>query len=407
MMKKLKKLFKKFIEACKPYAFGKNVGKICIFLFAASLVFLASGATNSSTQVYSSAIYYSELIKNNDGIKYLPLIVEQQDEKYGLADTATEFRSLYGAFGSRITNFAGTVNADKENKICFSDIETGNLSFIYANIGFSNSPEKEGTKYYGGYRHEFYPLHLLYKGTANKKREDFSFLYLSQSQADKLIAAKEEYNTYDDLINESVDLEFNGEVYRWTIDNIYIEEDYFYDAVTNVMGEFLLGYRYYPEGFNKQATFFLNEHEYENKFFIDYATAAYSKSHYTYKTSDFRINVNDKKGLSFTNINLDVLSYIVFLGALVLIGFAGFYIVQNRYFHSFTYCCYFVLSAIVPYALAHVIFLLFKNTYLFSPFGTTAIMIYIIILVLFLILAAILFGRKRKPVCDYFYSVKI
>ena len=407
MMKKLKKLFKKFIEACKPYAFTKNVGKICIFLFAASLVFLASGAANSSTKVYSSAIYYSELVKNNDDIKYLPLIVEQQDDEHTLIDTATEFRGLYGAFGNRITNFAGTVNADKENEIRFSDIETGNLSFVYAHIGFSNSPEKEGTKYYGGYRHEFYPLHLLYEGTANKKREDFSFLYLSQSQADKLIAAKEEYNTYDDLINESVDLEFNGEVYRWTIDNIYIEEDYFYNAVTNVMGEFLLGYRYYPEGFNKQATFFLNEHEYENKFFIDYATTTYSKSHYTYKTSDFRIDVNEKIGLSFTSVNLDVISIFILLGALVLIGFAGFFIVQNRYFHSFTYCCYFVLSAIIPYALAHVIFLLFKNTYLFSPFGTTAIMIYIIILVLFLILAAILFGRKRKPVCDYFYSVKI
>lgn len=407
MKKRLKKLFTKFIEACKPYAFSKNVRKICIFLFAASLVFLASGAANSSTKVYSSAVYYSELIKNNDDIKYLPLIVEQQDEDHTLIDTATEFRALYGAFGNRITNFAGTVNADKENDIYFSDIETENLSFVYAHIGFSNSPEKEGTKYYGGYRHEFYPLHLLYEGTANKKREDFSFLYLSQSQADKLIAAKAEYNTYDDLINESVDLEFNGEVYRWTIDNIYIEEDYFYNAVTNVMGEFLLGYRYYPEGFNKQATFFLNEHEYENKFFIDYATSTYSKSHYTYKTSDFRINVSEKKGLSFTTINLDVLSIFILIGALVLIGFAGFFIAQSRYFHSLAYCTYFVLSAIIPYAIAHVIFLLFKNTYLFSPFGTTAIMIYIIILVLFLILAAILYGRKKKPICDYFYTVKI
>ena len=173
------------------------------------------------------------------------------------------------------------------------------------------------------------------------------------------------------------------------------------------MGEFLLGYRYYPEGFNKQATFFLNEHEYENKFFIDYATSTYNPSHYTYKSSDFRVNVNEKISLSFTSINLDILSIFILIGALVLIGFAGFFILQNRYFHSFTYCCYFVISALVPYALAHVIFLLFKNTFLFSPFGTTAIMIYIIALVLFLILAAILFGRKRKPVCDYFYTVKI
>lgn len=407
MMKKIKALISKFIKACKPYAFDKSIRLTCIFLFAASLTFFIAGATHSSTKVYSSAIYYSEAVKNNDGVNFLPLIVEEKDEEHKLIDTATEFRSLYGAFGSRITNFAGTVNADKENNIYFSDIETENLSFVYAHIGFSNSPEKEGTKYYGGYRHEFYPLHLMYKGTANKKREDYSFLYLSQSQADKIIAAKPEYDNYDDLINESINLEFNGEVYSWTIDNIYLEEDYFYNAVTNVMGEFLLGYRYYPEGFNKQATYFLNQHEYENKFFIEYATAAYSPSHYTYKTSNYRVDVNEKVGLSFAGNDYDVLTYFILLGAFVLIGFGCFFIIKNRYYHSLAYCLYFVLCILLPYAFFHLLFVFLKNTYIFSPFATIAITVYLIALVLFLIIFAILFAPKRKVICDSYYHVKI
>ena len=163
---------------------------------------------------------------------------------------------LYGAFGNRETNYAGTVNAAKKETIKFVDypIES-NLSFVYIQTGTQVSKSKVNENHFRG---EFYPLDLMFDFYSNTPANFFSFGYLSTGQARQIV----DYNhpgmfdkniplselsddpafiqvCHDEILGNGVKLLFNEEEKLYQITNIFYEEDYFYDTLYNSIGDFM------------------------------------------------------------------------------------------------------------------------------------------------------------------------
>ena len=304
MNKKFRNLLKKIQSFFFHKERIKHVVLFCFLFFVSFSLLIPAGALHDSTAVYNSAFYFSDLIKKNDDINYISVIAEQVSDDQKMNSTPDEYRSLYGTFGMRKINYAGTVNADKSEEIYIEEIDDcSNLSFLYVSVGFSNRT------YEDHYMHESYPLELMFYGITSKKGSDFSFIYISQSHADYLIKKKKGKDAeilqtdYEQLISSSINLSICGISYSYTIGNIYLETNYFYDALHECMGEFLLGYNTFPGGLKKQATFFMNAYEFQNKTHLDYSLKQYDPSKYNYKIgkSQLKIDINEKKAFSFVN----------------------------------------------------------------------------------------------------------
>lgn len=406
-LKNLAKAFKGILTGIKDIQ--KSIFCFCLALLG-SVLLLVSGALNSDTHVYKSAQYFASLIGSNN-IKHVGVVVEQMGATE-MPDTATELRSLYGAFGNRESNYAGTINASKEKSITFTDLDDdSNLSFVYIQSGEQVSKSKVDDRYY---RPEFYPLDLMFEHYAHNPYQFYSFTYISTSHA-RMIIDKTNPGLFDptktidellenplfiekckELIGTGIGIDFDEFHTEYQITNIYYEHDYFYNIVHETMGEFLVGYRYYPDGFNKQATYFLNEYEYQNNFYLNYIRVRYDTSNYKYSlaTADKNINFNLDFAFQFQRSYSNV-SYALIL--IVAIAFFAIYLVimfLNR-LYNLSFSFYSLLSIVIPYALGFIIYKITGNIIYFSPSFTTAFLITMLVTVLLFI---ILFFIKKNAV---------
>lgn len=380
-----------FLNKIKSFLFHrqkvKQVLMACGFLFLSFLFLIPAGALHDSTPIYESAQYMSQIIKNNSDINYIGIIAEQIDEEHKMNSTVSEYRGLYGTFGNRKVNYAGTVNADKEAEIYLSDFENcPNLSFLYVTAGYQSKT------YEDHFMHETYPIELMFNGYTNRMGDDYSFVYLSQSQADALIMknsgiSKDEITTadYEALIKQSTTIKIQGVDYSFTIGNVYLETNYFYDALHECMGDFLMGYNFFPEGLQKQAMFFMNTYEFQNKTHLQYSVEQYSPNRYKYKIAkeNIAISFNEGKALSFARVNTvkTVFSYILL--TISIIGFLAscFFIYKTKLLDQKANYIYFIASPLIVYLFFYAIFKLSKFIYVFSPFAVQAILYMMIALV--------------------------
>lgn len=379
----------------------KQVLATCGFLFLTFSFLLIAGALHNTTPIYASARYMSEVIKNNKTINYVGVLAEQIDEEHKMNSTAAEYRGLYGTFGNRKVNYAGTVNADKSNEVYITDIENcPNLSFLYVSVGYQSKP------YEDHFMHETYPIELMFDGFTNRMGSDYSFIYLSQSQADALIIKnkgieKNDITTsdYEELIKTSTILNINGVDYSFTIGNVFLETNYFYDALHECMGEFLMGYNFYPEGLQKQAMFFMNTYEFQNKTHLQYSIDQYSPQKYSYKLAKENLgeDFNEVKALMFTEVNTvkTVFSY-VFL-TIAIMGFIAscYFAYTKKLLEQKANYLYFVISPLIAYFLFYAIFKISNSIYVFSPFGVQA-MLYMMIGLVILCIASFFINLWKR-----------
>lgn len=375
----MKGRFCSFLSKIKSFLFHKQKTKqvlmACSFLFLAYALLVPAGALHSSTPIYDSAYYFSHLIAQNDSMNYIGVLAEQIDEKHPMNSTASEYRGLYGTFGNKKVNYAGTVNADKATDVCFTEFDDSPmLSYLYVSVGFQSK------KYEDHYMHETYPIELMFDGHTSRIGDDFSFIYISQSHADSILKIRKNVSEtnfaisdYEELIRTSTIVNINGHEYSYTIGNIYLETNYFYDALHECMGDFVIGYNTYPEGMQKQAMFFMNSYEYQNKTHLEYALGEYNPSHYKYKLSKgiINANLNNKKALTFTkDYNVaTIFSYFILVISITAISVSLFFIYKYNLFEQNANYIYFALSSLAPYLLFYLIFKFSKSVYVFAPFG--------------------------------------
>lgn len=377
----------------------KRKSIICFALaFLSSIFLLSSGAANNSTSSYNCASYFANIVKDNSDVDNVAMIVEQTSDSV-MPDTATELRGLYGAFGNRITNYAGTINASKNRSITFVDYPNNtNYSFVYIQTGVQVSASKVNENHF---RAEFYPLDLMFDFYENNPLQFYSFLYISTGQARQIINYKHPglFNESiplseladnpdfikickDELLGKGIKLSFDGVEKNYQITNIFYEDYYFYDTVYNTLGDFMVGYNQYPEGFNKQATYFLNEYEYQNEFYLSYIKEKFGKGGYDFDFCSLKYQgtFDFNSATSFLKNKTNVLSIMLLVLSISLILCSAFYMFKSRLF-NLTFYFYFMLSFLLPYFIGAIIWLISKNIFFFSPYYTIAVLIYSLVVI--------------------------
>lgn len=399
MFEKLNKAIKKIVSN-KKILFTTLVS--VLFLASFSLCFV-SGACSPSVKTEKTAEYVANIATNHtkNGL-YTALIVEPNDKtEKKLIDTGTELYSLYGVFKENIASYASTVNADHTYDIRFRDIETSNLSYLYVTSGFNSVP------YHGHYKHEYYPLELMFMREKDPEiwgKSNFdSLLYISQTQANKLLDLKGlEHTTdnYKNLLKTRIFLTTNGVEKEWQIEDIYLEQNYFYEAVNECAGEFVFAWssNAFLKGPKKQSLYFLSPYAFRNSFYFEYATTLYPQSDFDYKISDFNFTDNfkvDNSKLVFSINSNDAIGSTLILVLGITLAMSNFVIIyfllpEIRWWNHLI----FGFSMIAPYLVFKLIFKLTGDVVCFSAFSTNANMI-MLLSTIFVYLVVLLLKRRK------------
>lgn len=399
MFERFKQIFRRIARRKTPF-FTTLIS--IIFVVSFSFCFI-SGSINPSVRVEQSAEYVANVAKTHTkNGQYAALLVEpnkKTDKK--LIDTGIELYSLYGIFRENIASFVSTVNADHLYDVRFKDIDSNNLSYVYVTSGFNSVP------YHGHYKHEYYPLELMFnreKDPESWDHKSFShLLYISQTQADRFLdndGLEHTTENYQSLLKKRIFLTTDGVEREWQIEDIYLQQNYFYDAVTECAGEFVFAWS--PEAFlqgpKKQSLYFLSSYAFRNSFYFNYATSLYPQSDFDYKISNFNFIDDyqiDSSRLVFSVDNQSSIgsSFVLAVGILFLIldlALVYFALPEIKWWHHLL----FAASAVTPYLFFKLLYLIANNTALFSSFATTSNMI--IMLCAVFIYAIIVLLRKRK-----------
>lgn len=391
-------MIKEVIRKIKEMTFLKQTFLIVGVLFFSFSCLFPAGGFNKLTENEYLAEYASNIVNDHTKSKeYASLIVESKDSnKYQPLPTEIEFHNLFGVFGENKANYVGAVNADKRHSIFFKDIlEDVNLSFIYIqNAGFNN------VEYNGAWKHEYYPLQLMFKGK-HFFEDAFSFLYISQSQADlflnKLGLEKNESN-YESLIGTKIVILFDNIEYVWAIANIYLETNYFYDAIYDVMGNFVFGYNKYPNGINKQALYFLREHNFQNKYYFTYVKSQYPMENYSYKIGTYNIfdnfEVNNDLLIKAPFVN-NTVSCLLFAFSIIGIVLSCVFMYLVRYPKKIINIFPLLAGLLVPYLIFYLIYFIKHNIFVFSYLSLSFYIILVLLVSSFFLIVFILNRRKR------------
>lgn len=374
----------------------------CFILFFSLCLLIPAGALNSETDLENASYYYADVAKNHTiGGTYMSFIVEPKTSEDKLISTETEFRNLYGSFRESKVNFAGMINADKKNEILFPEVENDqNYSFLYVErAGFSN------VEYQNAWKHEYYPIQLMFKGLHNSKGS-YSFFYISQSDADILLdneGLEKNIENYQSLLGRKTTIKFNGVDYIFTIADIYLETNYFYDALHEVAGKFFLGYNKFPNEFKKQAVFFLREYYYQNFYYLKYVKNNYKNSNFDFSIGKYNIKDNFVVDSTITNdifssksqvlsVLFLVISVIFFLSSILLL-FTDFECLRKIFIYVFI-----LISMFLPYLIFKIIFVKTKNVYIFSSFTFNIYLIYLIVELITLCCFGIYLSSRKKRI---------
>jgi len=382
----------------KKIKFNKRIFISSTLIITSFLLIFPAGKYSDNANLECAGEYITEIVKEHtQHEEYASFIVEPNNENNKLNATDTELFNLYGAFRESKACFAGTVNADKKHFVHLKEADiVDNLSFLYVeNAGFSN------VEYKDAYKHESYPLQLMFRGKHYVEPGDYSFFYISQTQAGKILMKRGLEITkqnYESLLGTSTLIDIDGKEYRWTIANIYLETNYFYDALTDVMGSFLLGYNKYPEQLSKQALFFMRDYTYQNMFYLEYISKVYPKESYnytigTFNLSDYQVDY-DLIMVGFTHNN-----YLLFYILLIIccISFiVGLLIYLLSISNNVLYYVFFFCLCFLPYLFYKFLYLLSWNIYLFSHISCVYNLIMLMVLIVIISIRFTVCLTKKK-----------
>lgn len=366
-------------------------------LIAPLLLIFPAGSFADQTKVEEAADKMSKMsVEETNGGKHSYVLVEPLNESIPfVTKISNEYYFWQTIFGKSKNNFAAVVNGNKENNLHFADfLIEKQLSFVYADV-FSNRI------FENHFKHEYYNFELMFQGL-HSAQSDYSFCYLTQSQADALIISKGNVpvmEEYEKLIGTSVSIIMGENTYNWAIANIIFETGDYYITCKEVLGDFLMGFTKYPTEFKKQYCYFFNEYDYQNYYRINYLRSTYNTEQYKISlgTNNLlrEVNHDDMFVIDVINSSFKSNDYLaVMFSFLLILVFAV---------HIFTIFVFNRLSGIkissisiglflLAYSIFKIAFLIFGNVYLFSYYS---LIIYSTLLFIGIISLAIsLFTKK-------------
>ena len=387
-------------------------------IFVSLTISYVSGLVSNDAKKENLANDIANIVKTNtEKSRYLGIIIQKAKEgaSFSATDNEYEFRNVYGIFRQERATFTAGFNLDKKAKItieCFDSDE--NQSIMY--VGQSTS-----IQYENGYKHNPYPFIFMFPLIRNESLTK-NCLSISKTKALKMLAnkfpekkitdfTKIDYQKY--VVGTKTNVVVAGFAEEYTIQNIYLEEDYYYDCVNETVGDFVIFSEYfYPRyssgmNMNSQRMYFFNEYTYQNIYFIDYLNTAYSSNEFVFNvaTNNFiNRDIDLNSILSFRdyskNSSSSVLSTI-FLIISISLAFltAALFIVSEIHKNKFSILIS-LLAIFLPYLIFKLIFLFSNSTLLFSNHGTKTAGIFIIVYLL-AVLAIVTFGdliKRKKPI---------
>lgn len=362
---------------------------------------------HSSTTVENTSEYLADVAENHTtNGRYAAMMIEPNNETdKKINNPYYEFHYLYGIFREGLATYVGSANADKSHSIKLKEIdEDVNFSFLNVDTGFS--VKKYYTDESGNmiYKQEFYPLELMFYSKHPMIPGSFSFFYISQRRADSILEKRGlPHSTRDDyskLLNTLTTVEFDGVEYQYAIDNIYLEQNYFYDALNEVMGEFFLGGARYPNNLKKQGLFFLRNYSYQNKYYIQYAAQLYSLSEFDYKILDYNFNdgfkIDESKLIYKSESNADIFAIFILVFAIVLLISAVTLLFFGTYEFTILNHAFVAGASFLPYFLFWVIHVISNNVFIFSNFSTSCELWCLIGLTVFYLVIMLIKRQRRE-----------
>ena len=398
MISTIKKFLKKIMHK------KKNTFLLsCIVVFVSFLSLFPAGICHSSTTTERSANYLANVATNHTiNKKYLGLMVEPKDEAIStIRDPVTEFLDLYGVFRERYATYVSTYNAKKDHTIFIDEIDLGiNYSFFNIDRGYGAEKYKDTDHY----KTITYPLELMFE-SSHPYIPGKSFIYISQSSADYLLDKYGKEHTkenYRSLIYSDLTIRFDGNRHDYYIDNIYLETNYFYEALNETIGNFLVGG--YPKDVSKkQALFFLRNQTYQNIFFLDYVATNYPASHFDYTILEHNLVNNYKIEASKVTISPDTrlnsLPIIILsISILLMVSILTLLFLGNFDFSIKETLLIFSCAAI-PYLIFKILFVILNDSIVFSHFSTASYMWCLLAFAIIYVLLGIFKKYIRKRCC--------
>lgn len=382
-----------------------NVISILVLIFVSLIMLFPAGALNTSSIVENTAEYIADITENHTvSGTYTALMIEPNDgTDKKINNPYNEFYHLYGIFREGLATYVGSANAEKSHVVKIKELEdNSNFSFLNADTGFDVKEYYKDSEGNMIFKQEFYPLELMFYSSHPFVPGALSFIYIPQSKADLLLDKSHLEHTrenYRSLLNSIITLEIDGKEYKYAIDNIYLEQHYFYEALNEVMGDFLFGGAFYPSGtLKKQALFFLRNYTFQNSFYINYATSSYSASDFNYQILDRNFKdgfvIDESQLIYFPNFSntfsilILLFSILFLLSSLALLIFGCYE--GNMRNHLLVAC-----SLLLPYLVFWAVHAFTKSAIIFSNFSIVATIWYILVFVV-IYLITLLSKRSYK-----------
>lgn len=380
---------------------NSKLWSILLSFLALTLTF-AAGSFYSNTKFEKIADYASTVVKNNtEKKKYCCVNVGPGEGSDSIADSTSEFHNLYGAFRQEKVTFASTINSEREHEIYLPFGISDNLALFYS--GATGTVE-----YHDCYRHTTYPIQTMFPDGNYYDISDYA-AYISQTHADKLLEhnniksvdGKYSLDDYEKLLGSILTISIDGKPSDFVIQNIYYEIDYYYEGISDVVGDFIMVSYYLPFELRKEQKnmYFMSEYSYQNKYFMSYINKLYSSKNYTVELGHFNIigQVNDDYLLSFyysdilTSNDWISVFLLVLSCALLLISIVLFYRSCNNVRRK-TDVLISIISAVVlfiPFSIFWLIYKITSNPSFLSEFSsksnTIMILVYLIAMIVSLI----------------------
>ena len=354
---------------------------VALSILGFSLIFVG-GFFSAKTNLEKTSEYAAEVVVNHTKNKnHCGIIVESKDGS-SMPDGTSEFLNLYGTFKEQKITFAPTINADKARNIIIDGV-SDNLTMVC--LGPLGSEEYEGH-----YKHYTFPIETMFPDERLYHISQY-VMTISQSHADKILEDKGVEKTsdgtfaladYESLIKSKIKVKVDEEEpYEYIIQNIYLENNYYYKGINDVCGDFVvISYDAHSDlKKHKQFVYFLTDYAYQNQYFMSYINNVYSSD--SYKVAIAKYNLIDEIDEAFLlsffgwTSELNFLSPLCFVFAYLFIALSlcGLLYISRTRDSGFTlFSIALTASTFLPYILFSLIYKITGNVIFMSDVSSSA-----------------------------------
>ncbi len=130
----------------------------------------------------------------------------------------------------------------------FNGIDYPYINYVLSSGAYSNHYDK------GKIILDTYYLELYKKDSNSNYNGTSNFCYISQKYADQILKDNPNYQSYDDIIDQRLNIAYNNETFEWKISNVILNHGQYYNGLVDIYDDFVLAYKWVPKPFCNNVT---------------------------------------------------------------------------------------------------------------------------------------------------------